>query len=62
MGGCSKFAQIVSIGVGIAVLMSLNRRLERGIEQYFLQRRLEFLPRREDPTRPVITAQAGSMY
>jgi hypothetical protein len=42
--------------------MSLNRRLERGIEQYFLQRRLEFLPRREDPTRPVITAQAGSMY
>jgi len=42
IGGYSEAAHIISIGAGIAVLMPLKRRLESGIEHYFLQRKLEF--------------------
>jgi len=38
----SNLAHFISIAVGIAVLIPIKNRLERAIEGYFAQRKLEF--------------------
>ena len=40
--GYSEVAHLLSIAVGIAVLMPVKQRLERGIEKYFTVRKVEF--------------------
>jgi hypothetical protein len=42
IGGRSGLANIVSIAVGIAILMPVKQRLERGIDGYFSHRKLQF--------------------
>jgi hypothetical protein len=42
IAGYSEMVHLFSIAVGIAVLMPVKRRLERGIETYFTQKKLEF--------------------
>jgi hypothetical protein len=38
----STWAHFISIAVGIAILIPVKKRLERGLEGYFAQKKLEF--------------------
>lgn len=42
IGGHSELIHLISIAVGIAVLMPLKHRIERAVEKYFAQKKLEF--------------------
>ena len=42
LGGHSEINHLISIAVGIAILMPLKHRIERGIEKYFAQKKLAF--------------------
>jgi hypothetical protein len=42
LGEESTWLHMISIGVGIAVLMPVKSRLEKGVEKFFLHRKLEF--------------------
>jgi hypothetical protein len=42
VGENSTFLHLIAIAIGIAVLMPVKNRIERGVERYFSQRKLEF--------------------
>jgi hypothetical protein len=42
VGESSTVLHLVAVGIGIAVLMPVKSRLEKGVEGYFARRKLEF--------------------
>jgi hypothetical protein len=42
LGEESTWLHMISIAVGIAVLMPVKNRIEKGVERYFIHRKLEF--------------------
>jgi len=42
VGESSTVLHLISVAVGIAVLMPVKNRIERRVEGYFAQRKLEF--------------------
>jgi CDP-diglyceride synthetase len=42
VGENSTFIHLIAVAIGIAVLMPIKNRIEKGVEGYFAQRKLEF--------------------
>jgi uncharacterized oligopeptide transporter (OPT) family protein len=42
IGGHSQLIHFISIAIGIVVLMPVKHRVERGVERYFAEKRIEF--------------------
>jgi hypothetical protein len=42
VGETSVFLHLVAVGIGIAILMPVKKRIEKGVEGYFAHRKLEF--------------------
>jgi hypothetical protein len=42
VGEDSLVLHLVAVGIGIAILMPIKNRIEKGVEGYFAHRKLEF--------------------